>query len=107
MSGGEDDSATAELVAFHVEGTAYYLVPLFLLDRFVVTERPGRAARGPLARLGWGTRVPEVAWNSFHHSQVGLLVDLAPGVTAQLGPHHFDHPARRPPLAPRSPEPNR
>jgi hypothetical protein len=89
MSGGEDDLATAELVAFHVEGTAYYLVPLQLLDRFVVTDGPDRSSADASAHFGWGARVPEVPWNSFHDSQVGLLVDLAPGVTARLERHHF------------------
>lgn len=105
MSGGEDSRrSTADLVAFRVEGTGYYLVPLHTLAPFAVAgaprttdvEQPDEPT--PARRLGWGTRVPEVSWNSFHDSQVGLLIDLAPDVTTPLTERHFasppDPPAR-------------
>jgi hypothetical protein len=81
-----DAGATTDLVAFEVEGSGCYLVPLDLLATYeVAIGECGRAA----VLLGWGWSLPIVRWNTFHSSQLGAEIALGPGVTARLAAHHF------------------
>ncbi|MGD9997643.1 MAG: hypothetical protein AB7L17_05880 [Ilumatobacteraceae bacterium] len=81
----ERDS-TADLVAFQVEGSGYYLVPLGALAPYEVDAvEPGDR----IVPLGWGWALPIVRWNTFHISQVGMPIALARGVVAALAARHF------------------
>ena len=75
-----------DLVAFAVEGSGYYLVPLGVLDRYEI--RPTTTGES-FAPLGWGWTLPVVRWNTFHESQIDTRIALAPGVVACLAAHHF------------------
>ena len=78
---------TADLVAFEVEGSGYYLVPLTALALFEVDTSSSRRSFTP---MGWGWSLPIVRWNTFHSSQVGSEITLGPNVTARLAAHHFN-----------------
>ncbi len=76
----------ADLVAFEVEGSGYYLVPLGALTRYeIATSTTGES----MTPLGWGWALPIVRWNTFHSAQIDTSIRLAPGVIAQLAAHHF------------------
>jgi hypothetical protein len=81
-----DSASTSDLVAFEVEGSGYYLVPLRALAGYeielVATGRPA-------APVGWGWALPVVRWNTFHSSQVGMSIALAPGIVTALAERHF------------------
>jgi hypothetical protein len=82
-----------DLVAFEVEGSGYYLVPLGTLDRYEI--RPTMTGES-FAPLGWGWALPVVRWNTFHESQIDTQIALAPGVVARLAAHHFAPSALQP-----------
>src|SRR5687767_11353824 len=94
----------ADLVAFEVEGSGYYLVPLDALLRYEIETT---ATNESLEPVGWGWSLPVVRWNTFHSSQVGTGIALAPGVVAWLAAHHFipsSHPSTHPTSLPTSPK---
>lgn len=80
-----DVGSTADLVAFEVEGSGYYLVPLGALADFEIEVAGG----GSVAPAGWGWALPMVRWNTFHSSEVGTAIALAPEVIASLLARHF------------------
>lgn len=82
-----------DLVAFEIEGSGYYLMPL---DALAGHEVELVATGATVAPIGWGWALPIVRWNTFHTSQVGMSIALAPGVFAALAERHFT------PLAPLS-----
>ena len=81
---GELESTT-DLVAFEVEGSGYYLVPLDALASYEIATTPS----GTSVALGWGWSLPVVRWNTFHPTQIGIGISLAPNVVALLAAHHF------------------
>jgi hypothetical protein len=81
-----DEGSMADLVAFEVEGSGYYLVPLDALAGYEVDVVP---TGGSVAPVGWGWALPIVRWNTFHSSEVGTAIALAPGVIAALAERHF------------------
>ena len=81
-----DPDSTTDLIAFEVEGSGYYLVPLAALVRFEVHLPTARKAAAP---LGWGWALPVVRWNTFHTTQLDAEISLGPMVTARLAAHHF------------------
>jgi hypothetical protein len=81
-----DQGSMADIVAFEVEGSGYYLVPL---DALAGYEIEVVATGESIAPVGWGWALPIVRWNTFHSSQVGTPVALAPGVFAALAERHF------------------
>lgn len=81
-----DPDSTTDLVAFEVEGSGYYLVPLAMLAGFEVHVSATRTSTAP---LGWGWSLPVVRWNTFHMTQLDTEIALTPMVTARLAAHHF------------------
>jgi hypothetical protein len=84
-----DPGTTSDLVAFEVEGSGYYLVPLAVLAEY---EIEAEATGETVAPVGWGWALPIVRWNTFHSSQVGTRIALAPGVLTALAERHFTPP---------------
>ena len=82
----------SDLVAFEVEGSGYYLVPLGALAGYEI-QAPVADAVGPsgtsVTPVGWGWVLPIVRWNTFHSSEIGTAIALAPGVIAALVERHF------------------
>jgi len=82
----------SDLVAFEVEGSGYYLVPLGALAGYEIVA-PATDAIGvsgiSVVPVGWGWTLPIVRWNTFHSSQIGTAIALAPGVIAALVERHF------------------
>lgn len=89
------EGSMADLVAFEVEGSGFYLVPLAALAGFEVDVV---AAGGSVAPVGWGWALPIVRWNTFHSSEVGTAIALAPGIVAALAERHFIPPTSTPTL---------
>lgn len=81
-----DEGSMADLVAFEVEGSGYYLVPLGALATYEIEVV---ATGGTVAPVGWGWALPIVRWNTFHSSEIGTAIALAPGVVAALAQQHF------------------
>jgi len=78
--------STTDLVAFEVEGSGVYLVPLAWLAGFEVGDSMRTTSFAP---LGWGWSLPVVRWNTFHMSQIDIEISLAPNVTARIEARHF------------------
>ncbi len=83
---GESAPQQSELVAFEVEGSGHFLVPLWSLARYRV---PVATASTSGVALGWGWTLLVVRWNAFHVSQIETRIQLAPGVVATLTSDHF------------------
>lgn len=81
-----NEGSMVDLVAFEVEGSGYYLVPLDALAGYEIDVVP---TGGSVAPVGWGWVLPIVRWNTFHSSEVGTAIALAPGVIAALSTRHF------------------
>lgn len=77
----------SDLVAFEVESSGHFLVPLRSLERFRTPR--GGSSTTEVARC-WGWTLPLVQWNTFHSSQIGTRIQLAPDVVATLNADHFD-----------------
>lgn len=81
-----NEGSMVDLVAFEVEGSGYYLVPLGAFAAYEVEDGPTDGSDAP---VGWGWALPIVRWNTFHSSEVGTSIALAPGVVASLTERHF------------------